>query len=393
MSSPVDPATARYRTSHDYDLEPLEGGELDRRRPAELDGVTDASEIAAILRPRQFGLLPKALSSEAADLIGRFREPRLLDGEPEQIVLRLVLDGLMEAEIDGAFLSGCVAHQRLLPAGAVWRERILHSPHAARDDELARLTRSALEYGYLRAAADPLFLARRLYLFNRRPCTHAWATRLSSPERILAYVADAATSERLEDSWEMLNRVQSSGWLSWRHTRPLRFVDRRIYKLYVSPQLEDLPSTFHQVVRVLTAHRVARFKLGGTVHGLLRPDKCVAYFGDRGALLAAADALAEKLGSIRVHGVPFTASLEDSGVLSWGIDPPSTNEQGGSELASWRLWVAQRVAVSLMRARASRLEMDDAIRYTKDRLGLEGVQAETWAPCDDIYLDRVELAR
>jgi hypothetical protein len=78
-------------------------------------------------------------------------------------------------------------------------------------------------------------------------------------------------------------------------------------------------------------------------------------------------------------------------MLSWGIDPPRFSPD--SQVASWRLWLAQRIAIHLVRARKAGLVMAEAISYVEDRMALEGIQTKTWVPCDDVQFNGIELAQ
>ena len=115
------------------------------------------------------------------------------------------------------------------------------------------------------------------------------------------------------------------------------------YKLYVSPRPERIREAFEIVVRVLSASGGVHFKLGDSVGGLLRPDKLMLYFTTRDALLETASVLHRELAGCDAHGVPFTAGLDDSGLLSWGVDPPENDRAlRWMQRQSWRLWVVTR---------------------------------------------------
>jgi hypothetical protein len=114
------------------------------------------------------------------------------------------------------------------------------------------------------------------------------------------------------------------------------------------------------------------------VYGVLRPDKLVAYFATLDAVERAAAALAPRLRGIDAHGVPFTTALTSDGLLSWGCDPPSLSAAPARE--SWRLWVTNRLADALMRAKVNPHAGVAPERFALARIALDGVDPDSWAP-------------
>jgi hypothetical protein len=89
----------------------------------------------------------------------------------------------------------------------------------------------------------------------------------------------------------------------------------------------------------------------------------------------------QKLSGCPLHGVPFTAELAGGGLLSWGIDPPAEKQTvPWLERESWRLWVANRLASALLLAKTSTKADIQPWRFALERLRLEGVDTQTWAP-------------
>jgi hypothetical protein len=106
------------------------------------------------------------------------------------------------------------------------------------------------------------------------------------------------------------------------------------------------------------------------------------YFTTREVLLEAASALRRELAGCDAHGVPFTAGLDDSGLLSWGIDPPE-NDRALRWLhrQSWRLWVAERLAAALSIAKRARSAAAvEPWRFALERARRQGIDVETWTP-------------
>jgi hypothetical protein len=86
------------------------------------------------------------------------------------------------------------------------------------------------------------------------------------------------------------------------------------------------------------------------------------------------------LPNIPSQGVPFTSELDENGLLSWGIDPPS-NEQAlkWQERESWRVWLTNRLAIGIMSAKNADSSLE-AWQFALYRLQQEGVDPKTWQP-------------
>jgi hypothetical protein len=141
------------------------------------------------------------------------------------------------------------------------------------------------------------------------------------------------------------------------------------------------------VAEVLPDSSAHFFKVGRSATGLLRPDKLVVYFRDFEPLEQAARELAIRLSGCAAHGVPFTASLGDDGLLSWGVDPlPEKGALSWRGPESWRLWVTNRLASALVSARKNITGTLQPWQFALERLRLENVDTITWAPRDGFGL-------
>ncbi len=302
-------------------------------------------------------------------------------GEPErarqarEAIVELVLDGVLEMEEGERFVSGPAAASLLLGGGG----------ESAPRGRLAELSLAALRYGAALGLEDPARLAVRLYTFHRLPLTAAWTRRLADGEAVLAFLGAAPRSplrRRLEAGWERAADMEERGWIAWSPREPgRRRVGSADYKLYVSPAVAALPQAFAAVVDHLAERGAGTFKVGADAGGLLRPDKLVLYFDELEALLAAASELAGRLAGIPAHGVPFSAEIGGDGLLSWGMDPPRS-EQGlaWQEQASWRLWVVRRLAAALLAAQGESAAEMTPWQFALERLRREGVDVDRWTP-------------
>ena len=161
-----------------------------------------------------------------------------------------------------------------------------------------------------------------------------------------------------------------------------------MFKLYVSARPESIRDAFEAVVRVLAERGGADFKIGDSAYGLLRPDKLVMYFGSRQEVDEVAQTLAKRLAGCPAHGVPFTAGIDDDGLLSWGVDPPES-ERALSWMGreSWRLWLATKLgsALALAKLSAPNGDREMVCGFALERVRRYGVDVERWTPTESLW--------
>lgn len=320
------------------------------------------------------GVTAKVLGGAAADVVRRLGEGEALPDALDEVALaRLVLDGALEVEDGGRFVSGPRAHAAVF--------------EGARRDEgggrVAELSRRAVRYAQDLPVDDVHVLSRRMYAYGAIPRGPRW-DRVAGPaddtSGLLGLGAGGPAQRALAAEYE---GAVHPHWLSW--ARRGAEAEEPPYKLYVSPRPELLARCFPAIAEVLAAHDVTSFKVGRGVLGLLRPDKVVVYLDDRDALERVAASLAGALGDCPAHGVPFSAELAGDGLLSWGMDPPARERLlDARPQESWRLWVTNRLAGAIVFARAAGCDVEPW-EYAVDRLALEGVDPVTWLPADSIW--------
>lgn len=292
----------------------------------------------------------------------------------ERRVTQLVLDGVLEIELDGAYVSGARALDILPKRNA-----------GAATGRLRALSHEALRYAEALDLENPDELASRLYSYGGVPLSPAWTRRLQNTEDVLAFlgvISGTPLHDCLTTRFTRAPDKDDVSWISWsKASRRTPGPGDPVYKMYVSPTPEDLPQTFCEVVDVLAEHDHLQFKVGGSALGLLRADKLVVYFENVESLQRAANALVSRLGSVSPQGVPFSAEIGLSGLLSWGMDPPRTARvlawQGYD---SWRLWVVRRLASAMIAAQHESASDVAPGRYAMERLHLDGVDVDGWVP-------------
>ncbi len=305
------------------------------------------------------------------------RLPALVtDGDPDGgnlVVATLVLDGLLELETDRGFVSGADAFPHVFdgPPAPLPRHRT------------GRLSVEALQYGHRLGLTDAGALTARLYRYHTLPASprlERWEPLLVTAVRsLLARPAPPATAPWRPPRWP----ASTAGWLAWTRiaSAPERGRPETPCKLYLSPACDDLLEVLPLAVDILLRSRATAFKLGNGLSGVLRPDKLVAYFSRFADLLETARVLEASLAGTRAHGVPFTASLTSDGLLSWGRDPaPRVRTRWWEAGESWRWWVTGRLAGALLVASRARAGSIEPWRFALQRLRLDGVDSETFAP-------------
>ena len=374
FSLPPELLSLRYRVaSSNYTLEPF-----DRLSPTHRDLLGSFQQDAGfygILQPLRPGLGYRTADQETAGLLHALKKPDHLPssargGDPSDL-LRLVLDGVLEIEWDGVFLTGPKAHGAIFPRST--------DPVAS---GAAGLSLAALQYAESLEDPDPLSLAERLYAFNRLPASPQWRRALPSAEavaRFLRLEPGEAFSSALEHGG--FTPSASTGWLSWQRSSSNGYPVR---KLYLSPLPRYLPQVLELLPEMVAGiDGVDSLKVGDGIEGILRPDKCVVYLTDHASLLRLADRLRSEFPGVPGHGVPFTALLTSDGLMSWGSDPVETaGWRGWTGGESWRSWVVKRLAAALVMAQAAGYHDGAPIRFAIDRVALEGVDPVSWSPAD-----------
>ncbi len=255
-------------------------------------------------------------------------------------------------------------------------------PGYGRGGAAARLAWQAVRYAATLPSDDLQALVVRLYCYGRLPLTPAWARRLPDHAAVAEHLGvgrGGALAAAVERRWRLSgDPAAPDGWLSWgRRGAPPPPADGRSCKLYLSPRPEALREAFAALVAVLAGSDATAFKVGRDAHGVLRPDKLVAYFPSLEGLRGAAAELAARLAGLPAHGVAFTAPLTPDALVAWGADPPPA---AGGQPESWRLWVATRLARAIVRARGEVERAEVPARALQIVHREHGVSPDHWEP-------------
>jgi hypothetical protein len=352
-----------------------------------LKDLTNDPDFYGVLLPRfPGGAGAKSVCRNAALLLHSMVRPGPLPGymrhspdiDANQDVAELVLDGVLEIEHGGRFVSGSEAYP------------LIYASHPVSEPQglLPRLSRAALEYAQALEIDDAARLSARLYFYNRIPLTPHWSRRLASEDAVSRFlgISDSMTRQFISRNWCAVEHgVHDSSWFQWnsRCSPPAGNARGHGYKLYVSPQPDALPAAFRAVIEILNHSGAHAFKVGSNPIGILRPDKLILYFRDFDALQQTASEIARVLSGCAVHGVPFTAAINDDGLVSWGIDPaPPKGVLSWQGPESWRLWVTNRLAAALAASRKNCPGTLQPWQFALARLHLENINTDTWAPME-----------
>lgn len=373
-----------FRSNPRLEARPVDELALDHRQFIE---PSAAGRVGAMLREAETGVYTATLDVEAAALFHGLVAPRRIpdwfEARPSdgrwRAVARLVCDQVLQVELsDGSFADGVLAHDALFGD----HDRPEAEGLAGRIDPVSKAA-IALAVGFPSASA--VAIARRLYAYNSTPRTDRWDRLLGDPGATPTWLglgSDATWLKRLRERFvEFGSRTDETPWLQWvrRGANPRTSLR---HKIYVSPATEHLPDVLRAVGEVCTAMDVAAFKVGATLQGVLRPDRLVIYVPDEPTVGRIAGELSSALAGAAAQGVPFTAPLDPTGLLSWAVDPVADDAPGLiANPWSWRTKVAWRLADAITRAAG---QASDAVvtEFALARLRLDGVEPVGWYGID-----------
>lgn len=353
--------------------------------PAEQDllrNITNDRAYFGILEAGQAGgLSVKAISQKTAEIFQTLHTPRKVSEafpeiEPslrDEIVANLVFDNVVELSDSGKYVSGLPSYELI----------VRNDCDLTGEDCLSMLSLDAIHHCSRLAVPNAIDLAWKLYFYNRLPVTPKWAARWPNYHAVLRLIclSNEEVNSQLEAKYQSITEYpERIGWLAWvaRERLVQESPEDGIYKLYISPEPEDIRTAFNETARLLPESNARGFKVGMNSYGLMRPDKFIVYFDQSHALQAFVDAVRVKLAAIRPHGVPFTAQLDDSGLLSWGVDPKNSSHLAWHSDDSWRIWICNRLASALIDAGRHGMAPSLAVRYSLARLWLSGVDPRVW---------------
>jgi hypothetical protein len=364
----------KFRQGQGYKL--TEWNRLDNSKKESVASLPDESEVYGVFEP--------IISTQKSSYRVAYQQVALLyfhlqqsnklphylmlpqDPKVNETIAALLLDGIIEIEWEGRFVSGPGA----LP--------VLYNDEMTGDAQLptylSQLSYKAIYYAWMLKDVNEKCTTARLYTFNTTPwdasLKMAFQKKNTVKEFLLSRI-DHNALKTLNARWQPTEKTE---WLSWNRkvTEPLTDGQSNVYKLYISPLINDLPEVLLECIPVIDSSDAISFKIGNTLQGLLRPDKMVVYFYSRDSLFTTAGILIQFLKGFAPQGVPFSAQLDDNGLLSWGKDPPGDG--------SWRTAVSEKLAAILQHAKENQLNWPLTISYIDATMQSKGLDIRNWEP-------------
>lgn len=384
-----------FRANPNYELI-----SYDRLPPSQQDYLQDLfkdEDFYGILQPinsNQTGLGIKSVCQKTALIFLTLQQPgtiptylkKLHPEKTDKLISQLVINHILQVKNQDKFVSGIEAINLQKFCVQVNSDKLLGT------GKIAQLSLDALKYAQALAINDSSKLSARLYFYNRVPITSKLLQLYPSETEIAKYLQISHHYELekiIKKQWREVNSTQGDNfWRIWKFVDNLDSLDsykKAIYKLYISPTFEVLGDIFPTLVKIFTDLQIPQFKVGGKqIAGLLRSDKIIAYFDDFESLKKAADLIISSLPNTPAQGVPFTSELDNNGLLSWGIDPPSKEKLlKWQERESWRVWLTNRLAIGILSAKLSNSSLEPW-EFALYRLEGEGVEPKTWQPLINI---------
>ena len=245
--------------------------ELEERERSSFISLSEEPDFYGVLIPPSDSALPvRSVSRDAALLFEKLRLPSrvphllssLFGSNVDAQVRQLIVDGVLEIESDGKFLSGSAAFQKI--------EGILDQT----SNYIVRISGEAITYASSLEGVSAFEIAARLYMFNRLPSTARLQRRFAAPEEVLAFlIGQSRETKALISDW--VADIVPNAWIVWRSSHQISPLP---FKLYISPMVEALPETFQLTVNALARTKCTCFKVGVNAFQLLRPDKLIAYY-------------------------------------------------------------------------------------------------------------------
>ncbi len=231
--------TPRFRVNPEVEIVPWR--ELHAGEQEQLRRLTGQSAVPAILRPKPGaqGTI-KMVDEDFLRLLDSLRTPAAvpgcaaLCGMPRFLKLS-VLDGILEVEIGGQFVSG--------PAAAGLVEDVAFESLPA--DRIAELSLEALRYAAALPVMEARALSSRLYGYNSIPCGTKWKSALGTPENIADLLGLGVRGQNHQALAEQgYDAVEHPQWLAWTRRTDWETGARAGIKLYISPRPECLLTVF-----------------------------------------------------------------------------------------------------------------------------------------------------
>lgn len=293
------------------------------------------------------------------------------DDEINAMIAKLICEEILSIQTEDGFVSGIKAERWL------FKQEAHYSPSFK---AISQLSSKAIQYAIQYKNVDQAFITSALYTYNVLPTP--LTDYITDIEKFLNIGFNTALEKKLRLHWSKHLPTKAYNWIMWsRKTGSLINTKKAYtYKLYISPALHCLPEVFEKTAGLLYNTGALGFKTGADHHGIARSDKFIIYFSGYAEMKKAADMLTHFLEPFAAHGVPFTAALDDKGLISWGIDPPAAEVIQQLEGGSWRAGVAEKISSAIIQAKSNSLDKKGSFDFVYQKMLTEGINPLTWTP-------------
>lgn len=359
----------------------VEKGSLDQPEHFALADILADENIFGIFKPADTAnaVAPKIAYKDVALLFYYLQQPSALpafikdsyDDETNAMIAKLVCEEILSVQTEEGYVCGNKAARWLF-------KQTTNTPSSR--GALSQISDKAIHYAIQYKNVDQAFLATALYTYNLLPVPHQ--EYIADVEKFLAIGFNSMLEKHLLTHWLKYLPTKEYNWIMWSR-KGLPAINTRkscTYKLYISPALSCFPEVFEKTAGILHTTGAQGFKTGADHHGVVRPDKFIIYFSGYAEMKKAADMLKSLLISYTAHGVPFTAALDDKGLVSWGVDPPTEEVIRQLEGGSWRAGVAEKISSAIIQAKANKLDKNATFDFVFQKLFTEGIDPSTWTP-------------
>lgn len=381
-----------FRLNPIFEIIPVE--ELTEKQRTGFRRILSGKNIHSLLHaPGKAEFSVKALNQPLAEFLENLREPQRVkdllvkfreesDKEIRQLLIQLILDGVLEVESNGGYLSGIEALNKVISPAA-------HT--AARDESRNKtftheISKRALEFTLLSVYKHPRDLAWILYNFNRLPMNRARRLRLPDEESVSRFLdldEDGCWQGMSEQIQPIAAERDDEGnykpffqvWRSWRIGQKRKGKEAAGYKVYLCPMPEDVPAVFKLVRENVAGTGAHAMKTARVASALLRCDKLIVYFRSISEALEFVEGLRKGTSSFRGQGIPFSYQVNrESPMISIGVDPPG---KFGID-NSWRRYVTDKLALAIQGCH--REKADSPLEYIRTNMRIFGVDIDEWRP-------------
>jgi hypothetical protein len=344
--------------------------------------------------PAEAKLTVKVINRDLAHFLWQLKKPQTLTcllqkrylgtrEQKEQFIIQLLLSSVIEVQLDGNFLSGIAAANRML--SKIGSGEIEHDRNGDKNYTQV-LSDEAISFALKSPRLQPRDVSVLLYSFNQIPLSKRWQTNFpseSSVSQFLDLQDDGSWSGMPDGVHVKPIRRGADGkpvyfdlyWRVWQFSKRKHSKIKPRYKVYFSPLPRDLPEIFRNIRDLAVYSEAHAMKIGRNLPGILRADKFIVYFSKHQDALDFAREASKKTQSHAYQGIPFTFQIDSQNALvTLGVDPPAAYDSS----LSWRLYIVNKLGLAIQNTR--RIQPADPLLSIRSYMSMMGVDSLHWCP-------------